>query len=411
MKKLLLFAFCCLFFQVSSQNVEEIRRETPFRWTGSLNLHTDFYAISGNNPYRSDRFAWRVSGNPTAYVYGLAVPCSFTVGRQNRDVRYPTYQQFGASPYWKWLKIHGGYRNLNFSPYTLAGHTFLGGGVELTPGKLRFAAMAGRFQRARLGNDGQQFFLPSYRRFGYGVKLGLGTERNFVDLLFFKAKDDPNSIQSVDSVGITPAENAVIGLTSRFTMWRKLTLTMDGAASAYTRNIGSTVLNLDSLEGGQFRRAAFFYQPRFSTRLNFAGKTTLSWQGKIGSLALGWEHIDPEYATMGAYFFQNDLENWTVAPAISFAKNRARFSGSLGFQRNNLLGNRSETSWRRIGAANLSVNPSQKFGVDFNFSNYRMTQTATAFELSDSMKLAQLTTQISVTPRLLFMRKDRKSVV
>ena len=276
MKKLLFWAFCLVFHSIFAQNVETLRSEKAFRWAGSLNVATDFYGISGQNPYRSDRFAWRISGNPTAYIYGLAVPVSFTVGRQQRDVRYPTYQQFGASPYWKWLKIHAGWRSLTFSPYTLAGHTFLGGGVELSPGRFRFAAIAGRFQRARLGSDGQQYFLPTFKRFGYGLKVGVGTERNFFDLLFFRAKDDPKSLQLVDSAAITPAENSVIGFSSRFSFLKKWSLTMDGAASAFTRNIGSTVLNLDSLKNGNYRRAAFFYQPRFSTRLNLAGKTALT---------------------------------------------------------------------------------------------------------------------------------------
>ena len=84
---------------------------------------------------------------------------------------------------------------------------------------------------------------------------------------------------------------------------------------------------------------------------------------------------------------------------FAFAKGKARLFGSYGLQRNNLLGNRSETSWRSIGSANLSLNPSAKFGLDLSYSNYRMNQTSTAFELSDSLKLSQATTQYSVTPR------------
>jgi hypothetical protein len=133
--------------------------------------------------------------------------------------------------------------------------------------------------------------------------------------------------------------------------------------------------------------------------LNFAGKASAGYNSQKFGLNFVYEHIDPEYATMGAYFFNNDIENYTVSPMFAFAKGKARLFGSYGLQRNNLLGNRSETSWRNIGAANLSLNPSPKFGLDLSYSNYRMNQTSTAFELSDSLKLSQATTQYSVTPR------------
>jgi len=38
------------------------------------------------------------------------------------------------SPYYKWITIHVGYRNINYSQFTLAGHTILGAGIELHPG-------------------------------------------------------------------------------------------------------------------------------------------------------------------------------------------------------------------------------------------------------------------------------------
>jgi len=394
--------FCA---QLFAQDLTQIKHEKPFRWTGVLNVGTDFYTNSGDVPIRSDRFAWRVSGNPTAYLYGFELPFSFTLGQQIRDVRYPTFNQFGVSPTWKWLKIHAGWRNMEFSPYTLAGHTFLGGGVELTPGKFRFAALYGRFHRAAANNAGQEYFLPTYKRKGYGVKIGYGTASNFIDLMAFKAKDDPNSLDIPDSLGITPGENLVLGLSGKATLWRKFSLSIDGAASAYTRDLRSEEIVLDSLNRGQYYGTEEVITPRFSTRLNFAGKATAGYNSQNFGLNFSYEHIDPEYATMGAYFFANDVENYTVSPMFAFGKGKVRVFGSYGVQRNNLLGNRSETSWRNIGSANLSLNPSAKFGLDLNYSNYRMNQTSTAFELSDSLKLSQATTQFSVTPRYSFFGK------
>jgi hypothetical protein len=392
--------------QLSAQDLTQLKKEKPFRWTGVLNAGTDFYTNSGDVPIRSDRFAWRLSGNPTAYLYGFELPFSFTLGQQIRDVRYPTFNQFGVSPTWKWIKVHAGWRNMEFSPYTLAGHTFFGGGVELNPGKFRFAALTGRFHRAAATNAGQEYFLPTYKRRGYGVKIGYGTANNFLDLMAFKAKDDPNSLDIPDSLGITPGENLVLGLSGRATLWRKFSLSLDGAASAYTRDVRSEAVVLDSLEMGKYYGAEKAITPRFSSRLNFAGKATVGYNSQNFGLNLIYERIDPEYATMGAYFFNNDVENYTASPMFAFGRGKVRVFGSYGVQRNNLLGNRSETSWRNIGSANLSLNPNTRFGLDLNFSNYRMNQTSTAFELSDSIKLSQATTQFSVTPRYSVFGKN-----
>lgn len=397
------FLFCA---QLFAQDLEQVKNEKAFRWTGVLNVGTDFYTNAGDVPIRSDRFAWRVSGNPTAYVYGFELPFSFTLGQQIRDVRYPTFNQFGVSPTWKWVKIHAGWRNMDFSPYTLAGHTFLGGGVELTPGKFRFAALYGQFHRAALTNAGQQYFLPTYKRMGYGVKIGFGTASNYFDVMAFKAKDKPNSISIPDSLGITPGENLVLGVSGKATLWQKISFSIDGAASAFTRNLNSEKVVLDSLDMGEYYGAEDVIDPLFSTRINFAGKATAGYSSQNFGLQFSYEHIDPEYATMGAYFFNNDIENYTVSPMFAFGRGKVRLFGSYGVQRNNLLGNRSETSWRNIGSANLSLNPSPKMGLDLSYSNYRMSQTSTAFELSDSLKLSQATTQISVTPRFSFFGKN-----
>lgn len=396
-----------LFFcaQLFAQDLSQIKNEKPFRWTGMLHAGADFYTNSGDVPFRSDRFAWRISGNPTAYLYGFELPFSFTLGQQIRDIRYPSFNQFGVSPTYKWIKIHAGWRNMDFSPYTLAGHTFLGGGVELTPGKFRFAALYGQFHRAASTNAGQQYFLPTYKRMGYGMKVGYGTANNYIDVMAFKARDNPNSLSIPDSLGITPGENLVLGLSGKATLWRKFSLSLDGAASAYTRNLNSDKIVLDSLQMGEYYGAEEAITPRFSTRVNFAGKATAGYNSQHFGLNFGYEHIDPEYATMGAYFFANDIENYTVSPMLALGRGKVRLFGSYGVQRNNLLGNRSETSWRNIGSANISINPSPKFGLDLNYSNYRMSQSSTAFELSDSIKLAQSTTQFSASPRLSFFGK------
>jgi hypothetical protein len=56
-------AFTCTI--TFAQDIAQLKNEQPFRWTGVVNAGNDYYANSGDVPVRSDRYAWRLSGNPT----------------------------------------------------------------------------------------------------------------------------------------------------------------------------------------------------------------------------------------------------------------------------------------------------------------------------------------------------------
>ena len=85
------------------------------------------------------------------------------------------------SPYYKWITIHAGYRNINYSQFTLAGHTFLGAGVELHPGIFRFGFISGRFNRAIKADTSLKSFQPyTYSNRGIAAKIGLGKGVNFL---------------------------------------------------------------------------------------------------------------------------------------------------------------------------------------------------------------------------------------
>ncbi len=68
--------------------------------------------------------------------------------------------------------------------------------------------------------------------------MGYGSQSNFIDLIYFRAKDDSNSItkwkdpgimQKVgDVAALRPAENNVIGVSSLVTIAKKFTVQVDG---------------------------------------------------------------------------------------------------------------------------------------------------------------------------------------
>ena len=81
------------------------------------------------------------------------------------------------------------------------------------------------------------------QRTGYAVKVGYGKPGNYVDLILLRARDDSSSIaaqpQSLTQA-VVPAENLVVGLTTRLLILKHLTVELDEAVSAYTRDVRAT---------------------------------------------------------------------------------------------------------------------------------------------------------------------------
>jgi hypothetical protein len=115
-----------------------------------------------------------------------------------------------------------------------------------------------------------------------------------------------------------------------------------------------------------------------------------------------YRRIEPKYRSMGAYFFNNDLENLTISPTFGLWKKRIILGGSIGLQRDNLRGSKKSTSTRTIGSALLSFNPNSTFGLDANYSNYGMSQKAGRLPLVDSTRVRQVNNNLAVIPRLMF---------
>ena len=173
-------SFLCCFLWValaSAQDIEQVAKEKPFDYTGSVGGSFSTYSVDGIAP-QSNPYFWNLYGNLTPIVYGFKLPFRFVVGRQERTFDKP-FIQMGISPTYKWITLHAGVRNMMFSKYTLANHSFAGAGIELTPGKWRFSAMYGRFRKAVEydSTDVNSEYRVQYKRMGYGVKAGYGGKK------------------------------------------------------------------------------------------------------------------------------------------------------------------------------------------------------------------------------------------
>jgi len=396
----LLLVALLLSFQAAAQDLTNIKNAKPFTINGSIGLSSTFYNASGIEN-RQTPFSYGLNANLNLSLYGvLQLPFSFVwYNQQSSSFNYPSFNRFGISPKYKWLTVHLGHRSMRLSEYTLNGYTFLGAGVEMTPGKFRFAAMYGKFNQNSDIDPYMADSIPQYTRRGWAVKAGYGTERRFIDVSLLRIGDNAsNYVQPSDPSAPTPAQNLAVGLTSNFDITKKLTFSFDGSISIFTKNTEDP-LHLEISGFGTSLLQKLITINMTSTYYT-AFKTSLAYKitNQVGA-ALEYRRIDPEYQSLGAYFCNNDLELYSFNANAALWKNKLVFRGSLGIQRDNLGNTKKATSRRTVGSLSGSLNMTQSLGVDFSYSNLSSNQRAGRSPLIDSLRLFQVNHNISVMPR------------
>ena len=384
---------------LQAQDLENIKNAKPFTINGNVGLNSVFYNASGIEN-RQSPFSYGLNANLNMSVYGvLELPFSFVWYNQQSSYNYPSFNSFGLSPKYKWITAHFGHRNMRLSEYTLNGHTFLGAGVELTPGKFRFAAMYGKFNQNSDNDPYMADSIPRFTRRGWAAKMGYGTEKSFVDVSMLRIGDDmQNYTPSMNPAAPTPMQNLAFGLTTKVAITPKLSFSFDGALSVITRNLSdSTDIKLTGFGTSLVQKMMTI---NTSSGYSTAFKTNIAYQftDRLGA-AFEYKRLDPDYESLGAYFFNNDLELYTISANAGLLKNKLMLRGSLGIQRDNLGNTKKATSGRTVGSLGANYNINQNWGIDVNYSNLSTNQRAGRSAIIDSLRLFQVNHNISVMPR------------
>lgn len=397
------FIAACFFIAsiATAQDLGNLHSLKPFTANGSVQLRGVYDNISGTLATRVP-YSYIFSGNVTFNVYGISMPASFSFSEAERSFRQP-FNQFGISPHYKWITVHLGYRNITFSPYTLGGYTMYGAGIELTPGKFRFGFMYGRLNRATTLDTTTLSLAPvSFTRKAIAAKIGYGSQNNFIDISFLKGKDDTTSVKVgkniLDSLSVLPAANTVVAISARLTLWKNIFLQGDIGTSLYTRDITSP-LSLDSVDDAIIKKIKSVAIVNGTSELNTAITGAIGYKAKLYTLKLQYQRIDPGFQSMGAYFFNNDLESYSFAPSFRLFKNKLRFNGSIGLQHDNVQHQKEATSKKIIGTAMLSVDFTGQLGLDINYTNFSNNQQPQTIRFADSLKIVQATQNLSASPR------------
>lgn len=369
-KQIAVIAFMVL-FSVNSQaqqvDLENLGKsfQKPVKLGGGFSASSIFY--HGNDLQKRQPFTYFLNGNINVNLFNqINLPFSFSLTNQGSSYQYPTLpNRLSVHPTYKWVTGHIGDVAMSFSPYTLNGHMFRGIGVDLTPkGPFKFSAMYGRLQKAVEFDTANTIVPAAYQRMGYGAKVRYDKEDHYLGMSVLSAKDDPASLQwQPDSLNILPQGNVALSWEGGIKILKNLNLSGEYGLSMLTRDVRSPEENSSVMDK--------IFSNRTSTNTYHAFKAEINYQLYKNNIGVGYERIDPEYRTLGAYYFNNDYENITLHYARPFLKDKANVALSWGVQRDDLDNNKEQSSRRFVSSANLDYTPNEKLNFSLSYSNFQ----------------------------------------
>ncbi|MDR0348604.1 MAG: hypothetical protein LBH90_03815 [Tannerella sp.] len=417
--KLLFLWLCCIvtaggFSQnIDLENVTNSKDKKKVRINGGISANTTLF--NSNETTGRQPFTYQLNGNVNLSFYELLnIPLSLNLNNYGAKFAYPSLpNRLSLHPSYKWIRSHIGDISVSFSPYTLNGHQFTGGGVELTPGKWHFSAMGGRMLKRVDYNPEIPGLMPAYNRYGYGAKTRYNGNLFFVGGTFFAAKDRMEEISFVsDSLGIFPKRNVAMSIEGGISIIQGLTLSAEYAVSVLTRDMRSAAI-------GQRDLIKKLFDQRESTSCYDAIKANLTYTFHKNTIGVGYERISPQYETLGAYYFNNDYENITLNYARPLFNDKVNIALSGGVQKDDLDGEKQEKNKRLVGSVNFSFNPTERLNTSFSASTFQghrniksqfdYINELTPYDNLDTLNFTQITNSIDLNMNWNVVQKESVS--
>ncbi len=415
-------------FLLMGQDLTTIKGKKPFKITGGYGINFSSTATNDSNRVPMPSY-WAANLNLNFSFYGLEIPVSaiFTNGKVSLN---HAFNQFGISPRWKWITLHAGYRQYNYSSFTVSGQTLFGGGIDLTPGKFRFGFIAGRLRKAIEADsskiysqnipgsyplnvstvNGTNYYSPqaSYTRLGWGARIGYGTATNFVDLIFFRGYDRSSTLnEKTGALAIFPEENVVLGINIFQKFLKHFTMGVNGAASIYTYDTNAEPVDQDIPLVSMINKIITI---RSSTQAQWAGEANFNINYPNFNLLTSFKRAEPNFRSMGINSYLTDLNLITVQPSWNMFKQKVRFSNVFQHQTDNLNKYKLLTTKRFLANSSISFSLTNNFGFDLNYNNNSIEQVKVKAIVPDSIQASQKSDAFTISPRYFFTNQNFSNV-
>ncbi|MDE6515098.1 MAG: hypothetical protein K2L03_03580 [Bacteroidales bacterium] len=330
--------------RLSAQELSGIAKRKPFTISGQADAEFSSFLSQPKNFNRPFSYLLNVSLNPA--VYGIALPVQLSFGQDGFNFKHP-FNTLQITPSYKWIKAYIGRTGMTMSPYGLAGIGFDGAGVELTPDFLpvSLSAMFGRLQKEDVGDSLRP---PTYRRLAYGLKVGWTHGQQQLDLHFFQAWDNDKVLAGAET---PPQRNYVLSWQGRFLIADLVTLGAEGGLSFLQNRPAAE----DPLAGVDADKAI----PGLSFKV----------RAQAFGAELAYERQGAQFYSMGRYYSGGDLESLSLGYSGDI-KQKLRFSGRLGWQRDNLSQERQSRMNRLAADVQLQYASDGPWEASASYSNF-----------------------------------------
>jgi hypothetical protein len=367
--------------------------------SGGLSASTIFY--NGNEAASRDPWNYFLQGNINFNILGLIdLPFSFNFTNSGANHTYPTMpNRLSLHPTYKFLTGHIGDVAMSFSPYTLNGHRFTGVGLDINSTKpLKISAMYGRLQKAVEADNGSATVKAAYQRMGGGLKLRYEQKSFQLAMSLFSAKDEASSlVVKPDSLNILPEQNIAGSISGNINLLPNMQLSVEYGISQMERDIRDAGNNRETYH---------------------AIRSNLNYTFRQNTVGIGYERIDPDYKSLGAYYFNNDLENITLNYARPFFENKANIAISAGLQHDDLKNRNESKTSRFVFSADASYTHSEKLNFSGSYTTFQTHQNLrsqfdyinelTPYDNLDTLNFTQLSQNVNLNTSFIFGNNDRK---
>ncbi len=329
-------------------------------------------------------------GSPTRPFHSARLTTGLSFGLMNDRLRMPlnalisgdqvafrqNINQVALTPRFSWAGLQAGNFAPQFSTYTLADATLLGGGFELTPNQWRIAFADGRSRKA-IAADPAEFVQPQFARNVLAGRIGRGDPlANSVEFSVMRAKDDENSLDDPDTTIVTtPESNMVYGLKLQHVLPKgHLRAQVEGALSFYDRDHRADAPSVK----GQAIAVRLFRE----TVLSSVGAT--------------FEVLNGGFMSLGNSGISNDRVDIGLTGRTQLMNGKLSLNGNAGWRNDNVSKTLLAETAKRNYSFNASWQPRTNFGTDVQFG-FMSTDASEADSVAGSGNITRL---VAINPHV-----------
>jgi len=351
------------------------------RLHGTASVSGESYSSDGLAiPNRPDRSSRVVSGLSVGVIQDqMRIPVSALFSDDQVAFRQ-NINQVAVAPRFRWAGLTAGNFSPQFSSYTLADATILGGGIELAPKNWHLGLVSGRARKSITQVASALGVLPQFARNMTAGRIGYGNPlANSVEFSILRATDDPHSIAGAEStLTLTPEGNTVYSVRAQGLMpTRHLRAVVETALSRYDRDRRADASSVD----GRALGVQLFHE------------TGMARFGVKG------EYLNGGFMTLGNSGITGDRVDVGVNAHMAFLQGKLAVDGNAGLRNDAVSAALAAETRRRNYGLTGSWQPGPRFGADAQMAIFSSESDAT-----DSLFLGNTNTTrvFSVAPRTMW---------